>query len=133
MMPGNSVEACQETPYLKQDPGVKGLATADLLEAKASMARMQEKAKAAIDLADVSLAAYATMYQAAKALLHYAGYAFENFRCLISALNSVYVKSGKLDKALVEQLIAAQKLVGESQDHTKAAEVFVARTKELIR
>ncbi len=133
MMPGNSFAACQETPYLKQDASAKTLAASDMQEATASLNRTQEKAKAAIDWTDVSLTAYGTMYQAAKALLHHAGYVFENFRCLLSALQTLYVQPGALDKALVEQLVAAQKLIGNSEDHVKAAGAFVARAKELMR
>ena len=131
MMPGANFKDCLESPYLSKNSAVRANVTKDLADAQALLSLAAEKAKAAGDAADVTLASYRSMYCAAKALMHDAGYEISNFRFLLTTLDRLFVAQNKLDKALVDQLVASQKLVGNVEDHLKAAEQFLAKAKQL--
>ncbi len=137
MMPGTDFQACLETPYFFNASFTTDSIAGDLAQAQELLKSAAEKSKAspaggvACDPADISLLSYRAMYIAAKALVHHAGYQCSNFRCLISALNALFVNSKRLDQQLVDQLLAAQALVGEALDHFKAAETFVAKAAAL--
>ena len=131
MMPGASFKACLETPYLVKDPAVKGSTSQDLSQAEELLKTLTEKAKTPCEPSDLVLLSYKTMYCAAKALVHSAGYAVSNFRCLVAALKELFADKG-LDKNLIDQLVAAQAFEGEAPVHVQAAETFVNKAKALL-
>lgn len=136
MMPGTDFQACLETPHLFKASFTADSIAGDLAQAQELLKTAAEKSVASpagvtCDPADVSLLSYRTMYTAAKALVHHAGYQCSNFRCLVSALNALFVDTKRLDSHLVDQLLAAQALTGEAPDHFKAAEAFVAKAASL--
>ena len=132
MMPGSDFKACLETPYLTEDASAQNYVSEDLKLAGESLDLALEKIKVPGDLTDITLLAYRSMYSAARAMVHHAGYQVSNFRCLVSTLDELFVRTKKLDKNLLDQLLAAQRLVGNSDDHLKAAQALLARTKEII-
>lgn len=131
MMPASSFTAFQESPYLSKSAAAQGLVAQDLASAQELLNLASEKAKAAGDPADVTLAGYRSMYCSAKALVHHAGYEITNFRGLLIALEKLYTGDKKLDKTLTDQLVASQRLVGNAEDHLKAAGDFLAKARQL--
>ena len=137
MMPGADFQACLETPHLSKASAAADSIARDIAQAQELLSMAAEKYKASSaagssgDPADISLLSYRAMYSAAKALVHHGGYQFSNFSCLIAALNELFVSNNKLDKNLVDQLLASQALRGEAADHVKAAKVFVAKSKDI--
>ena len=131
MMPASSFQAFQESPYLSKDASAQGAVAKDLASAQELFNLASEKTKAAGDPAEVTLASYRSMYCSAKALVHHAGYEITNFRALLTALEKLFTGENKLDQALTDQWVASQRLVGNAEDHLKAAGDFLARAKQL--
>ena len=130
-MPGTDFKVCLETPYVIKDAAAPKAVAEDLKQAQESLDAASEKLKNPGDPADIILLSYRSMYGAAKALVHHAGYQVTNFRYLITALDELFVRSKKLDKNLIDHLVAAQKLTGNAENHVQAAQIFLANAKEI--
>ena len=133
MMPGMDFSACLETPYVTKDVTAPKTVAEDLKQSQESLDAASEKLKNPGDPADIILLSYRSMYGAAKALVHRAGYQVTNFRYLLTMLDQLYVRAKKLDKNLLDQLVAAQKLTGNAEEQFKSAQIFLAKVKEIIR
>ena len=133
MMPSGTLLSMAEGPYVAKEPGEKSHAAATLTAAEATLQAMKGKTGDGKDSAEGTLLAYQTMYQCAKALAQAAGYRISNFRALVSALETLYVKPGKLDQGLVEQLLKAQAVIPGTAAQAAAAEKWVELAKQTVR
>ncbi len=134
MMPSTAFgDLLVESPYVKKDLSAQASAKQDLQLALASLEAL--KAKMGAETKDdpaATMLAYQVMYQCAKALIHQAGYRITNFRVLLSALETLYVKTNRLDGALLKSLAASQEVVAGTAQHAAAAEQWISKAKELI-
>lgn len=134
MMPSAIFAELRLGPCVIKDPDRRQSVSADLAAATASLEALKAKAGAEVkDDPAVTLMAYAVMYQSARAFVHAAGYHITNFRALLSALNELYVKTGKLDTALVEGLEKSQEVGSGTSTFIVQAEQWLNKAKELTR
>lgn len=86
---------------------------------------------------------YYSMFHAAKALLYTNGYREKSHRALVTALNELYVKTGKLESDHLENLKHAMDLREEAdysmtfsetgaRELARYAETFVTRVKKIL-
>ena len=86
---------------------------------------------------------YYSMFHAAKALLYTNGYREKSHRALVTALNELYVKTGKLESDHLENLKPAMDLREEAdysmtfsetgaRELARYAETFLTRVKEIL-
>ena len=86
---------------------------------------------------------YYSMFHAARALLYTTGYREKSHRALVTALNELYVKTGKLESDHLENLKHAMDLREEAdysmtfsetgaRELARYAETFLTRVKEIL-
>ncbi len=131
MMPGSDFKDCLDTPHLAKDAAAAAGVSANLAQAQELFQTATDRMKDGWDGADITLLCYRSMYSAAKALVQSEGYRCTNFRCLIVALQELFVRPKRIDQDLVGRLVAAQEVTGEAAVNLKAAENFIAKAKEL--
>lgn len=128
----NTLQKCLDSPYLFLDGDapkrIGGLLTkaGDRLEAAANL-----QANAG-DGADVSFLSYEAMFCCLRALVYAKGYREAGLRCLMLAVENLYVRTGQLDASHVNAFERAQALRLPPADALAAASAFVKRTLELL-
>jgi uncharacterized protein (UPF0332 family) len=133
MMPSTAFADLRLTPYVIQDAGQRQKVAQDVAMAEKSFEAMKVKAGAEVkeDVA-VTMLAYQTMYQSAKALVHAAGYEIDNFRALLSALHHLYVQAGRLDAALIEALQSSQAIRPGTPQYVACAERWLHHARQCV-
>jgi hypothetical protein len=138
MMPSATFAELRLGPYVVKDPERVKSVPEDLAAASAGLEKFKlisaSGAKGTASPASGSsaiLLAYQVMFQSARSLVHASGYHILNFRALLSALQVLYVKPGKLDAALVEALEKSQEVVADPSFYAAQAEAWLAAAKKL--
>ena len=129
----NNLESCLDSPYLARDgeapARVAGLVAfaSERIELAGALA-----VAAKHDPADVSLLAYEALFACVRALVYAQGYRESGLRCLLIALDHLYVGPGRLDPALVHAFGRAQTLELPPAAAIEAARSLLDRTRELV-
>ena len=95
------------------------------------------------DYKGATVQGYYSMFHAARALLYTTGYREKSHRALVTALNELYVKTGKLESDHLENLKHAMDLREEAdysmtfsetgaRELARYAETFLTRVKEIL-
>ena len=129
----NTFPKCLGSPYLFEDP-----AAPDRVGPLLALAR--ERIGAAGDLVragqgestDVALFSYEAMFASLRALVYRKGYREAGLRCLLLAVEALYVRPGLLDVALVHAFERAQGLKLPPAAAFAAAEALAGRASELL-
>jgi uncharacterized protein (UPF0332 family) len=129
----NTLEKCLDSPYLIKDAEaparVGGLLSiaGDRLEAAANIHTSGQG-----DPADITFFSYEAMFSCIRALVYSKGYREFGMRCLLLAVEALYIQPGLLDPAHIHALERAQGLKTPPQENLAAASALVKRTLELL-
>ncbi len=130
----NTLEKCLASPYLFEDPAAPGRASALLERAGDRLAAAADlQAAGQGDPADVVYLAYEAMFCCIRALVYAKGYRENGLRCLMLAVEGLYVRPGELDAALVRSFELAQRIKLSAAEAVAAAGALVNRTRELLQ
>ena len=129
----NTLQKCLDSPYLFEDKDaatrVGGLLAkaGERLEAAANVQRSGQG-----DPADVSFLSYEAMFCCLRALVYQKGYREAGLRCLLLAVEGLYVRPGTLDISHIHAFERAQGLKTPPAENLAAAFALSKRTLELL-
>jgi uncharacterized protein (UPF0332 family) len=129
----NTLQKCLDSPYLFVDDEAP-TRIVDLL------AKAGDRLDAAVNIhttgqgdpADVVFLSYEAMFCCLRALVYAKGYREFGLRCLLLACESLYVRPGQLDAALLRKFELAQRLKLSPAEAVESCSAFVKRTLELL-
>ncbi len=129
----NTFAKCLDSPYLHEDKDAPS-GVPDLLarahERLGHAVKVQDAGQG--DPADTVYLAYESMYCSIRALVHAKGYRELGLRCLMLACESLYVRTGRLDVALLHQFENAQRMKTSPAEAVSAAGSLLARAREIL-
>lgn len=129
----NTFEKCLDSPYLLKDPTAPARTAALIAQADQRLAcaiKIHEAGHG--DPVDAIYLAYEAMFCCVRALVHARGYRELGLHCLMLACESLYVRTGQLDIALLHRFQRAQRLKLTPAEAVDAAAAFLSRTRELL-
>ena len=129
----NTLRKCLDSPYLFEDkeaPTRVGTLLAKAGERLEAAARLQKTGQG--DGADISFLSYEAMFSCLRALVYRKGYREAGLRCLLLAVEGLYVRPGLLDVAHVHAFERAQGLKTPPDENLAAAFALSKRTLEIL-
>ena len=129
----NTLQKCLDSPYLFTDAEAPDRVAGLLLLARQRLdAANQIHSGGQGDAADVGSLGYEAMFAAIRALVYAKGYREVGLKCLVLAVEQLYVRPGLLDVALIHAFERAQGLRLAPAELLQAAGALVVRAEGLV-
>ena len=129
----NTFPKCLGSPYLFEDPAAPGRVGPLLALARGRIGAADDLVRAGQGgSTDVALFSYEAMFASLRALVYRKGYREAGLRCLLLAVEALYVRPGLLDVALVHAFERAQGLRATPSESLAAAVAFADRVEDLL-
>ena len=129
----NTLRKCLDSPYLFEDkdaPTRVGTLLAKAGERLEAAAKLHKTGQG--DPADISFLSYEAMFSCLRALVYRKGYREAGLRCLLLAVEGLYVREGLLDVSHIHAFELAQGLKTSPDVNLEAALALSRRTLEIL-